>query len=83
MNLAFSQKEIIDSLHKIGYEIRHDTETVTEDKYGRDSTEEIKVYNAYYLGNRIDVFDAYWGFKRVQMTFEREVHKRILGLFEL
>ena len=78
MNIAFTFKEQVEALEKIGYKIKHEEETITEDKYGRDSTETVKVYNTYYLGNRIDVFDAYYGFKRVSMTFERELHKRLL-----
>lgn len=81
MNIHFTFKEQVQALERIGYEIRHEEEAVGEDRYGRPSTESFKVYNCYYLGHRIDVFDNYHGVRRVEMTFERELHKRMLGLF--
>lgn len=83
IKLTFTTVEIKEALVRAGYEIRHEEETVeTYDRYFReDKAEKVMVWNAYYRGNRIDVFDAHFGFKRIELIFEREVQKRILGLF--
>lgn len=82
IKLAYSLQEMISALEKVGYTIKKETEVETVSYY-QEQTQDVEqsVYNVYYKGNRIDLWDYLYGSKRLEAVFEQEVRKHILSLF--
>jgi len=83
MNISFSLVEMTSALEKIGYTIKLEKEVEVVHDYHSETEVERNVYNVYYRGEKITemMFGYMWGTKRLEWVFEKEVHKRILGLF--
>lgn len=81
ITLGYTLEDMISSLQKIGYEVKK--EKVTEYIGYNCNEQEVErdVYNCYYKGDRINLFDWKFGTGRLEMVFELEVKNRILGLF--
>lgn len=82
ITLVYDKDEMISALIKAGYEVRKEKEVQTVRTY-HDQTEDVEqsVYNVYYKGTRIDLWDHFYGLKRVQYVFEQELRKKIISLF--
>ncbi len=81
IKLSFTVAEMEQSLRKIGYEIREETEIRDQRTY-YDHVEEIptKVTNVYYNGEKMASYMGY-GYSRLEFVFRAELHKKLLKLF--
>jgi hypothetical protein len=82
ITLVYNLQEMTSALEKIGYTIKLEKEMETVSYYHNQTDEvERNVYNCYYRGERINLFDRQFGAKRVEAVFEQELRKRVLSLF--
>jgi hypothetical protein len=83
IKLTFTLQEMISALERIGYTVKNETEIEIVNYYNTDQEVERNVYNLYYKGQIItdQLFPHWFGTKRLEWVFEREVQKRILQLF--
>jgi hypothetical protein len=81
IKLNFTKDEMITTLQKIGYEVKKEETTVTRRYYHTVEDISVYVYNVYYKGVRIDLWDYLYGTDRLTNVFEQEVRKRVLSLF--
>lgn len=82
ITLVYDKDEMISALIKAGYEVRKEKEVQAVRTY-HDQTQDVEhvVWNVYWKGERIELWDYFYGMKRVEAIFEQELRKRIIGLF--
>jgi hypothetical protein len=82
ITLGYTTEDMISSLQRIGYEVKFEKENTYVTYFNHEQPIEKAVYNCYYKGNRMDMFDWKFGTGRLEMVFEQEIRKRILSLFK-
>jgi hypothetical protein len=81
--LTFTIQEMITALQKIGYEAKYEDEVEIINYYHSEQEVPRKVWNLYRNGELVtdSLFSRWYGTRRLEWVFEREVQKRILELF--
>jgi hypothetical protein len=81
ITLGYTTETMIKCLQKIGYEVKKEKVNEYVGYNGQEQEVERSVYNCYYKGERIDLWDYLYGTRRLEMVFEQEVRNKIERLF--
>lgn len=81
ITLNYSKDDMIRLLTRVGYEVKKETDVKYYGYNGNEQPIELAVYNCYYKGTRMDMFDWLYGLERLEKVFEQEFRKRAESIF--